>query len=165
MWILESSADWAKWVTRGAADMPRCEAGDWSIVVILIYLNRISTELPSGDGGSLTVVCSADCPPRDQSQLPAHKSYFMPATLLKRQDKSPICKAAALAYCVDNHREMSETKAKRNSVAPKTMKQQHGEVQSETVSWRGNFLRADGQRGQQKSEQVERFVSFHMFYL
>lgn len=84
-----------------------------------VNLNCISTGFPCGEDGSFIIVWSTGCPPHDRPQLPAHKSHFIPATLLKSQDKSPISTAAALAYCADNHREISGTKRSGTLQHPK----------------------------------------------
>lgn len=83
-----------------------------------VNLNCISTGSPCGKDGSLIIVWSTGCPPHDQPPLTVHKSHFMPATLLKRQNKSPIS-TAALAHCAGNHCEISGTKKSGTLQHPK----------------------------------------------
>lgn len=134
MHIHKPNHDWHKPIERVAADKLISEAGDifcyinsvlthcYYIYTLLtkwkVNLNFISTEFPCDNDGSFIIVWSTVCPPHDQSQLSAHKSYFMPATFLRRQDKSLISTVAALAYCADNHCEMSGTKQSRTLQHP-----------------------------------------------
>lgn len=118
------------WLGQTRLKRCSCQANFWSgrhnhIVSDTLFtkwkvnLNCISTGSPCGEDVSLSIVWSTGWPSHDQPPLSAHKSHFMPATLLKRQNKSPISTAAALAHCADKHREISGTKQSGTLQHPK----------------------------------------------
>lgn len=86
-----------------------------------VNLNCIFTRSPCGKDGSLIVGWCTGCPPHDQPPLSVHKSHFMPATLLKRQNKSLIGTAAALGHCANNHREIGRTEQSGTLEQPKVL--------------------------------------------
>lgn len=51
--------------------------------------------------------------------VPCSQILFHASHTCEGKDKSPISMAAALAYCVDNHREMGGTKQRRTRQHPK----------------------------------------------
>lgn len=86
-----------------------------------VNLNCISTGSPCGKDGSFIIAWSTSCPPHDQSPLSVHKSHFMPASLLKRQNKSLISTAAALGHCANNHREIGGTEQSKTLQQPRVL--------------------------------------------